>query len=139
MGDKELSFFTGNNNNKTNRFFIAVDERTDKVVGTSACYTSLVDGEATINLTRVNVDIKYRGQGVASRLIDAVKTHAVDSGFKTLDVSTLNSQTVAVKMYGGSKMGGRLHRVTKNMNHSYEWIGYITGMRTNSYKIPLIN
>ena len=139
MADRELSFFT-RSTSPGNAFFIAVDDKLDKVVGTVACYTSK-EGPPDIattqmNLTRVNVDAEFRGQRIASRLIEEARRHARKLGFDKLCIATLNSQTVACKMYRG--MGCRLAGTSPNPCHAHAWIGqYVTGMMCCHFEMPV--
>jgi len=81
--------------------FIAVDERSDKVMGfvnLYPCYSTLALKRLWI-LNDIGVTGKFRGQGVSKALIDKVMTFAKETNAVRVELKTDKANDRAMKLY----------------------------------------
>ena len=101
---------------KRNAFWVVeADDELIGMFGIEAC------GDASTELRRMYLDQRYRGRGIAQRMLECAETRARELGFIKLILSTAQLQRAAVAFYG--KSGYRLVRTERSDAMSVRTVG----------------
>ena len=122
MNDKQLEFWT-----KPPNVFMVATTLIGKIVGCISYKQMTFD---TVQMHRLRVDEKYRGQRIGRKLIQASLDTAKENGYNLMYLETGNPQFDAIRLYG--KMNFEyLHDVP----FPVEWpfLEFLSGLELRTY------
>lgn len=118
MSDELLSFWTS----PPNVFLVATSS--EKVVGFIS-YRQI--NPTTVEMHRLNVDLAFRGLGIGSLLVQALKKTAKQKGYQVMYLETTSSQKNAIKLYG------KTFQYLRDIEFDHPFYKYVSGLNYVAY------
>lgn len=120
MADEHLKFWT----TPPNVFLVATSSATGKVLG---CISYRQINPTTVEMHRLCVDFNFRGLGIGSRLVQALRKTAKQNGYEVMYLETSSSQFDAIRIYD------KEFQYLRDAYFDHPFFDYVSGLRVVSY------
>lgn len=85
-----------------------------KIIGFLWAYRRMFLGEERLHISHIVVDVKFRGFGIGSRMIDSIEQYASKNEIKTIELITTSTNEKTIEFY--NKHGFSVTRVQIEKN-----------------------